>query len=106
MTKYDAEETLNKYLINVLNIKIPWGGIKSFKEKDRERRELHNKLVQELNIKDREIISKCADAAYANYLKYQKLEKATAAFIHKFNVITGKNPLTPEQESNILKFCD
>ncbi len=98
------DETLGLYLINVLNIPQLWEEKKSLKQKDQERRELHNKLVKLLKIEDREIISQCTEeGAYPAYMKFGELRKAKNAFYHKFNVLTGNNLMTPEQETVLEK---
>jgi len=103
MFDQNIDKILSEYLINVLDIKIPWSGITTLKEKDIQRRKLHDKLVTKLKLDDREIISKCAEAAYRQYIKTPTLQNAKYAFYHEFNVLLGKNPLTPEQEADITE---
>ena len=95
------DKTLGRYLINVLNISQPWSEMKTLRQKDEERRQLHDKLVELLRIEDREIISKCTEATWPVYSKYGELVKAKNAFYHEFNKLTGQNPMTPEQEAKL-----
>lgn len=71
------DETLGQYLINVLNIPQLWEEKKSLKQKDSERKRLHDKLVKLLKIEDREIISKCTEATWSVYSKYQVILTGT-----------------------------
>ena len=100
-----SEKTINEavgdYLINVLDIPQLWGRQQSLKQKDEQRRRLHDKLVKLLNIDDRDIIGKCADKAYFTYIKFKELSKAKNAFCHEFNKLTGQNVMTPEQEKKL-----
>ncbi len=95
------DETLGQYLINVLNIPQLWEEKKSLKQKDAERKRLHDELVKLLKIEDREIISKCTEATWPVYSKYGELRKAKNAFYHEFNLLTGRNPMTLEQETKL-----
>lgn len=97
----ELDKTLGRYLINVLNIPQPWGEKKTLKQKDEERRQLHDKLVELLKIEDRDIVSKCTEASWLVYAKFGKLVKAKNAFYHEFNQLTGQNAMTQEQESKL-----
>lgn len=98
------DETLGRYLINVLNIPQLWEEKKSLKQKDEERKKLHDKLVKLLKIDDRDIISKCTEATWPVYSKYGKLVNAKNAFYHELNKLTGQNPMTREQEAKLDEF--
>ena len=98
------DETLGRYLINVLNIPQMWEEKKTLKQKDAERKKLHDKLVELLNIEDREIISKCTEATWPVYVKFGELRKAKNAFYHEFNKLTGQNPMSSEQEAKLDEF--
>ena len=98
------DETLGQYLVNVLNIPQLWEEKKTLKQKDAERKKLHNKLVELLKIEDRDIVSKCTEVTWPVYAKYGKLVNAKNAFYHEFNKLTGQNPMTLEQEAKLDEF--
>ena len=95
------DEILSRYLINVLNIPQLWREEKTLKQKDAERKQLHDKLVELLKIEDRDIVSKCTEATWPVYSKYGELIKAKNAFYHELNKLTGQNPMAPEQETKL-----
>lgn len=99
----ELDKTLGRYLINVLNIPQPWSEKKTLKQKDEERKQLHDKLVELLKIEDRDIVSKCTEATWPVYTKFGDLRKAKNAFYHELNKLTGQNPMTQEQESKLAE---
>ena len=101
----ETKENIKKYLTNVLDMPVVyWDGRPTIEQKDRQRRKLHNILAKELELSDRDIIGKCAEAAYNAYLKSPFADSAYNAFIHELAVQTGENPVTPEQEAGLAEY--